>query len=259
MKKQYLLLFISVLVLFTANSAFAGRYYDCELGRWLSIDPKADKYPGWSPYNYCADNPLKYIDPNGNDWILSTGNQVNWYGGKTGDKSNLISSYKATSGNNEAKFTNGKTLNAQFAKYQNLIGNGPTPEGKYSINLAPDPNRLAKIDLNSGTLLPNPKGGIEKIPGATPNPNHQGYEFLPQNVWGENRAKLDPAKGNDLDGRENSFYIHDSDKGYTHGCIEVEPAFFNQLLEYQDDGNKNIDVIIQYQSPDQSTNGGTKK
>jgi len=36
-----------------------------ELGRWLSVDPLANKYFGWSPYNYTANNPLKFIDPNG--------------------------------------------------------------------------------------------------------------------------------------------------------------------------------------------------
>jgi len=36
-----------------------------ELGRRLSVDPLADKYFGWSPYNYTANNPLKFIDLNG--------------------------------------------------------------------------------------------------------------------------------------------------------------------------------------------------
>ncbi|QQS36979.1 MAG: hypothetical protein IPM56_03210 [Ignavibacteriales bacterium] len=44
---------------------FGARYYDSELGRWLQVDPLADKYPGWSPYNYTMNNPLRYFDPNG--------------------------------------------------------------------------------------------------------------------------------------------------------------------------------------------------
>lgn len=44
---------------------FGARLYDCELGRWLQVDPLADKYPGWSPYNYCMNNPVLNTDPDG--------------------------------------------------------------------------------------------------------------------------------------------------------------------------------------------------
>lgn len=41
------------------------RYYDSDIGRWTSVDPLADLAPGWSPYNYSFNNPLKYTDPDG--------------------------------------------------------------------------------------------------------------------------------------------------------------------------------------------------
>ena len=50
-----------------ANYCLGARYYDSKLGRWLTPDPLADKYPGWSTYNYCLNNPLNYVDPDGND------------------------------------------------------------------------------------------------------------------------------------------------------------------------------------------------
>ena len=40
-------------------SYFGARYYDSDiLTGWLSVDPMADKYPGLSPYAYCAWNCL---------------------------------------------------------------------------------------------------------------------------------------------------------------------------------------------------------
>jgi RHS repeat-associated protein len=43
------------------------RYYDSKLGRWLQVDPLAEKYPGWSTYNYSMDNPLLLVDIDGRE------------------------------------------------------------------------------------------------------------------------------------------------------------------------------------------------
>ncbi len=56
----------------TGYSYFGARYYDSDLsGLFLSVDPMSDKYPGISPYAYCAWNPVKYIDPRGEKIDLS--------------------------------------------------------------------------------------------------------------------------------------------------------------------------------------------
>ncbi|MBR6174884.1 MAG: RHS repeat-associated core domain-containing protein [Bacteroidales bacterium] len=46
---------------------FGARYYSSDLSIWLSVDPMADKYPSMSPYVYCANNPVKLVDPNGEE------------------------------------------------------------------------------------------------------------------------------------------------------------------------------------------------
>ena len=49
----------------TGYDFFGARYFWSAFGHWLSVDPLADKYPGFSPYAYCAWNPIKYVDPDG--------------------------------------------------------------------------------------------------------------------------------------------------------------------------------------------------
>ena len=44
---------------------FGARYYDSWSGTWMSVDPLAKKYPGWSPYNYFQDDLAGLTDPNG--------------------------------------------------------------------------------------------------------------------------------------------------------------------------------------------------
>ena len=56
----------------TGYSYHGARYYDPSLsGIWISVDPKADKYLGINPYAYCAWNPVKLVDPDGRDVVLS--------------------------------------------------------------------------------------------------------------------------------------------------------------------------------------------
>jgi RHS repeat-associated protein len=44
---------------------FGARHYMAALGRWTTVDPPADSFPSWSPYNYVQNNPPELTDPFG--------------------------------------------------------------------------------------------------------------------------------------------------------------------------------------------------
>ena len=48
---------------------YGARHYDPVLGRFMAVDPLAEKYYSWSPYAYCLDSPLKYVDSDGRQVI----------------------------------------------------------------------------------------------------------------------------------------------------------------------------------------------
>ena len=53
-----------------ALAGYEFRQYDTRLGRWWGIDRKAAKYPSLSPYQFCADNPIKMVDVDGSDFVV---------------------------------------------------------------------------------------------------------------------------------------------------------------------------------------------
>ena len=72
----------------TSGSTFShtpppsARHRHSALSIWLSVDPLADKYPGVSPYTYCANNPVGLVDEDGREvsddpYLIFNGTQGN--------------------------------------------------------------------------------------------------------------------------------------------------------------------------------------
>ena len=73
---------------------YGARYYDPRISIFVSVDPLAEDFAGWTPYHYVHQNPINLIDPtgmsaengDGGGWLSkawnSTKNEVkSWFGG----------------------------------------------------------------------------------------------------------------------------------------------------------------------------------
>jgi len=53
------------LSLWRRNFYYGARYYDPKISVWLSVDPLAKDFPGWTPYHFVHNSPLNLVDPKG--------------------------------------------------------------------------------------------------------------------------------------------------------------------------------------------------
>jgi len=176
--------------------------------------------------------------------IFYDGQHVYWYGA-----GNFKGTFKATSG----------LTGHQSASEQTKSDMGPIPAGRYtfSIKLA---GTAHVVDVAHSTL--DTKQGIESLDDM-PGPDGKLYQ---SSAWGHNRVRLNPQIiFNSKARHRGGFYLHDSTKGYSHGCIEVQPTFFTKLRSYAEqqakerNGRRVLTLLVQYPNAKASTYGKTDK
>ena len=126
----------------TGYSYFGSRYYNSDLSIWLSVDPMADKYPSMSSYVYCADNPVKLVDPNGEEIVLFVNKTKYTYNGKDFvDGNGNVATFSKNSfeyrvlsdlnklNNSKCNMIRGKLQDMMKSKHQHSIVNRTTSDG----------------------------------------------------------------------------------------------------------------------------------
>jgi RHS repeat-associated protein len=76
---------------------YGARYYDSRISIWASVDPLAEKMPSWSPYSFCFNNPMRFVDPDGK--VPTPAEAASMAAHVYGDKKNgiLIGDWKVSS------------------------------------------------------------------------------------------------------------------------------------------------------------------
>ncbi|WP_430614161.1 SpvB/TcaC N-terminal domain-containing protein [Flavobacterium sp. JP2137] len=92
---------------------YGARYYNPRTSVFLSVDPLAEDFPGWTPYHYVHNNPINLIDPTGmfaqenDDWIKNqeTG-EVKWFDGVGKEAESKAEEHWRTSSTEKPKVEN---------------------------------------------------------------------------------------------------------------------------------------------------------
>ena len=137
---------------------YGARNYQADLGRWFNLDPQTENYVNWTPYNYGADNPILFIDPNGEDIYMFF--YVNGYKHKEDGRmflqAALTKAYdflndKNISGDNDIMIINNvQDLSEIESKVNNIVDKY---SGKYG--------KTRYFGMFSHSGLDGPTGGIE--------------------------------------------------------------------------------------------------
>lgn len=67
---------------YMSHYIYGARSYIPDMSTWLSPDPLAEKYYSVSPYVFCNNNPVNFVDPDGKDiWHVKRNGELNWVEG----------------------------------------------------------------------------------------------------------------------------------------------------------------------------------
>lgn len=103
---------------------FGARVYDPRLGRWFAVDPQAGSFAGLSPYNFTANSPLMFVDPDGEKLIL---------GGQVKDATNDIKNMVPAEFSGKIKVNSKGEVRIKLTKAQIKIIEAGNPDGKIDL------------------------------------------------------------------------------------------------------------------------------
>ena len=181
----------------TGLSYFGSRYYSSDLSIWLSVDPMAGKYPYQSGFVYCGNNPIKVIDPNGEDeWEIDKQGNVKWV--RQSETHRLYALDK-----NNKRTGNYITVNDR-SSLDDLTTDRKDYNGHYSVCNKEDAFKIFKFgadncDVEWAVAGYNTKGGGREYVVGTSNK-------IPDN--GYSGTVYDFHNSNQFDKFNLSFYIH---------------------------------------------------
>ncbi|WP_299610451.1 DUF6443 domain-containing protein [uncultured Aquimarina sp.] len=185
------------------------RNYDPSLGRWMNIDNLAEQYQSMSPYNYTMNNPVFFVDPDGQEVIIhfdKTNNRLYIYDDDKWDdnletKAVSAEEYKFSFGEDEEKYN-------QILVVHNVFSGGNDSDADGEIEYGADENQR-EIPNGEYDLVDNKTGS---------NPDHYRIDSKTDGNRYNDRYD-DPSERNSKGELRDGFRLHLGTLSW--GCVTI--------------------------------------
>ena len=243
---------------------FGARDHDPQIGRWLTVDPKAEKYLSSSPYNFVDNNPVSRVDPTGQDWFYYQAKgekEKSWHWQKgrkasytdaEGNKATSKNGYKylVTYSYDKGSTAGGAPRGTITVYNQNKAvstgsafsgagwwtgGFDQAAKGNYMMNLD-SRTEMAKVNNSGNKENTNPPAnmGMQRIAEGTVIKYPDGSTHDVNSDYGNYRIRLTPTDGS----RDRGLYLHGKNSFWTsrtHGCVcEKDQVVLQYLWEHKE-------------------------